>query len=143
MALALINGRAYDYTQIIINILGVPIAGVSKITYTEEQEVKGNMGTGTRPVSVGLGAIEASGSLEISMNDVEAIRDVATTDPLYQGSLLTLPFFDIIIVFGNVQKIVTHTLRNCKFKNDGVDTSQGDTDIKRTFDLFISDIKYR
>jgi hypothetical protein len=139
MALPLINGRAYDYTQIIFPILGVPVSGVSKISYKEEQEVAGNKGTGEYDVSVGFGGINSSGSVEISMNDIESLRDVA---PI-RGSLLSLPFFDIPVIFGTIQGVQTHVLKNCKFKNDGVDTSQGDTDIKFTYDLYISHINYR
>jgi|SRR6056297_552200 len=134
----LINGQAYDYTQVIISILGVPVAGINSINYTEEQEKVNNMGTGNRPVSRGRGAIDASGSLDISMNDVEALREVAP-----DGSLLKLPAFDILVTFGNEQNIQTHTLKNVEFTNDGVETSQGDTDITRSFDLVISHIEYR
>ena len=38
MATPLINGRSYDFTQIIVTILGVPVASVSKITYNQKQE---------------------------------------------------------------------------------------------------------
>ena len=33
----LINGTAYDFSQIIVTILGVPVASVSSIEYSEEQ----------------------------------------------------------------------------------------------------------
>lgn len=135
---ALINGKAYDFTQIIVSILGVPTAGITALNYTEEQEKTNNFGAGTRPVSRGHGAIEASGSIELSMNEVEALRDAAP-----DGSLLKIPPFNITVTYLNLQKVVTHKLKNCEFTNDGVETSQGDTDIKRTFDLVISDIQYR
>lgn len=138
MATPLINGIAYDYTQIIVNILGVPVVSVSSIEYNEEQEKTNNFGTGNRPVSRGQGAIDASGSIEISMNDTEALRDVAP-----DGSLLLIPSFDIIIVFGNVQNVQTHVLKNAAFTSDGHSSSQGDTDLKRSFDLVISHVKYR
>ncbi len=85
----LVNGRAYDFAQIVVTILGVPLAGVSAISYAEEQEKTNNFGQGNRPVSRGQGAIDASGSITISMNDVEALRDVAP-----DGSLLKIPAFD-------------------------------------------------
>jgi len=135
---ALINGRAYDYTQIIITVLDVPLSGVKSINYTAEQPKENNMGTGNKPVSRGRGAINPSGSLEISMNDIEAIRDVAP-----QGNLLLIEPFDIIVTFGNPQKVVNHVLKDVEFTNDGVETTQGDTDIARTFDIVISDIEYR
>lgn len=138
MALPLINGRAYDFAQIVVNILGVPVAGVSAISYTEEQEKINNMGMGNRPVSRGHGAINASGNITISMNDVEALRDAAPN-----GSLLQIPAFDITVTYLNAQKVVTHVLKNCEFLNDGVESTQGDTDVKRSFDLVISHIKFR
>ena len=135
---ALINGQAYDYTQIIMSVLGVPVAGVTSINYTEEQEKTNNFGAGNRPVSRGRGAIEASGSIELSMNEIEALRDAAPG-----GSMLKIPPFEITIVYLNLQKVVTHKLKNVEFTNDGVETSQGDTDIRRTFDIVMSDVKYR
>jgi len=135
---ALINGQAYDYTQIIMSVLGVPVAGVTSINYTEEQEKTNNYGAGNRPVSRGRGAIEASGSIELSMNEVEALRDAAP-----DGSMLKIPPFEITVVYLNLQKVVTHKLKNVEFTNDGVETSQGDTDIRRTFDIVMSDVKYR
>lgn len=138
MATPLINGRAYDYAQIEVNILGVPVAGVSAISYTEEQEKVNNFGAGSRPVSRGHGAINASGSVTISMNDVEAIRDASP-----EGSLLQIPSFDISVTFLNAQKVVTHVLKNVEFLNDGVEATQGDTNLERAFDIVLSHIVYR
>jgi hypothetical protein len=138
MSVPLINGKSYDYTQIVFNIFGVAVAGISSISYKEEQDKTNNFGTGNRPVSRGQGPIDASGSIELSMNDVEALRDVAPN-----GSLLQLPMSDITITFGNTQKVVTHVLKNVEFKSDGVEASQGDTDIKMSFDLVMSHVKYR
>ena len=140
MAKPLINGRAYDFTEIIVSMLGAPVVGVKAITYTEEQDKTNNFGQGNRPISRGQGAIDASASIEISMNDIEAIRD---TVALQGGSLLAIPAFDITVTYLNEQKVVTHILKNCEFINDGVETTQGDTDVVRTFDLVVSDIKYR
>ena len=138
MATTLVNGKSYDYTQVEINILGVPVAGVTSITYTEEQEKTNNFGTGKRPVSRGRGPVDCSGTIEISMNDVENIRDAIT-----DGSMLDIPSFDIPVTFGNSQKVVTHVVKNVEFTTDGVDTSQGDTDIKFSFDFVASNVKYR
>lgn len=134
----LINGRAYDFTQIVVKILGANVASVSSINYTEEQTKENNFGTGNRPVSRGQGAINASGSITMSMNDVESLRDVAL-----DGSLLRIPAFDIEVSFLNAQRVVTHVLKNCEFTNDGVETSQDDKDVSRSFDIVISHVKYR
>ncbi len=138
MATPLINGRAYDFAQINMSILGVPVNGVSAISYTEEQEKVNNFGAGSRPVSRGHGAINASGSVTLSMNEVEAIRDAAP-----EGSLLRIPAFDITVTFLNEQKVETHVLKNVEFTNDGLDASNGDTTLERGFDLVLSHILYR
>lgn len=138
MGLPLVNGRAYDFTQITCTILGVPVVSISKITYNQKQEKKNNYGQGSFAVSRGQGVVEADASIELSMNDIEAIRDVAL-----DGSLLNIPAFDITIFFGNPQKPVTHVLKNCEFISDGVEASQGDTDIKQSFDLVLSHVKFR
>ena len=134
----LVNGQAYDYTQIIMTVLGVPIAGVSAINYTQEQEKVDNYGAGKHVVSRGHGAITASGSIELSMNEIEALRDVAPN-----GSLLEIPAFTITVTYLNLQKVVTHKIKYCEFTNDGVEASQGDTDIKTTLNLAIGSVQYR
>lgn len=134
----LINGKAYDFTQVVVKIFGVNIASVSQINYTEEQAKENNYGTGIRPVSRGRGAITSTCSLTMSMNDVEAIRDVAP-----DGSLLKLAPFDIEVSFLNDQKVVNHVIKNCEFTTDGVEAAQDDKDIKKSFDLLPSHILYR
>lgn len=134
----LVNGIAYSYVDIKVKIAGVEIPSVSKISYTEDQQKSNNYGTGDRPTSRGKGKIEPKANFEISMNDIEAMRDVAPN-----GSLLKLPPFDIEISFLNEQKVVTHTIKNCEFTNDGVEAGVDDMDIKKSFDLTPSHILYR
>lgn len=134
----LINGTAYDFAQVIVTIGNVPVASVSSIEYEETQEKVNNYGAGVRPVSRGKAQIEASATIEFSMNDVEAIRDTAV-----DGSLLNIPAFDITVFYGNPQRPTTHVLKNCEFKNDGIGGSQGDTDLKKSFELVVSHIKWR
>ena len=138
MAAPLVNGISFDFVQLTPLFLGVPLVSMSSITYEEIQEKVNNFGIGNRPVSRGRGAIDASGSMELSMNDIEAIRDVAPN-----GSLLLLPASDFVLVFGNPQNIQTHVLKNLEFTNDGVTGTVGDTDLKLTLNFVISDIQYR
>lgn len=135
--ITLVNGQAYDYTKIRINLLSQPLYGVSSINYTEEQEKVNNFGAGNRPVSQGEGPINASGSIELHMNDVELIRNAAP-----ERSLLKLPKFDLTVAFVVAGKTKVHVLKNCGFTTDGVEASEGDTAIKRSFDLILSHVQY-
>ena len=138
MAAPLVNGIAFDFVQLTPLFLGVPLVSMSSITYEEIQEKVNNFGIGNRPVSRGRGAIDASGSIELSMNDLEAMREVAPN-----GSLLLLPASDFVLVFGNPQNIQTHILKNLEFTNDGMTGAVGDTDLKLTLNFVISDVQYR
>ena len=93
---------------------------------------------GRNPVSRGHGTINASASVEMSMTDVESIRDAAPN-----GSLLAIPSFDIVVVFGNPQSPKKHTLKNCEFLSDGFSGSLDDTDLTRSFDLVVSHIEFK
>jgi len=137
MSKPLINGRAYDYADIQLSVLGAQINGVTEITYTSEQEKTNNFGTGIFPVSRGHAGRDCSGSLGLNMNEVEALRGVAPF-----GDLLNIPTFDVVIVFGNVTNPKTHVVKNVEFTNDGVETSQGDTAINRVFDFVASHVVY-
>ena len=137
MAQPLVNGRAYDYVDIQLSILGAQLNGVTEINYTSEQEKTNNFGTGIWPTSRGHGARDTSGSIGLNMNEVEALREVAPA-----GDLLNIPAFDIVVVFGNVQAPKTHVVKNCEFTNDGVETSQGDSVVNRIFDFVASHIQY-
>jgi hypothetical protein len=134
----LINGQAYDFGQIIVNVMGVPIPSVTSIEYQEEQEKTNNFGAGRRPISRGHGTINATASIEMSMTDVESIRDAAPN-----GSLLAIPSFDIVVVFGNPQSPKKHTLKNCEFTVDGFSGSLDDTDLTKSFDLVVSHIEFK
>jgi hypothetical protein len=138
LAPPLINGRAYDFASVTVIIGGVPFRGISAINYTEEQEKANNFGTGNSPVSRGRGAVDTSVSIDISMSEIEKIRDSAP-----EGRLLNLEPFDIIVTHGNPQRPVSHTIKNCEFTNDGVEGSQGDTDLTKSFELVASHVKYR
>jgi len=135
--IALINGNAYYHSGLTVSILGVPIPSVSSLNYSVAQTKENNYGTGSEPISRGRGSKTYTGSIELSMNDVEAIRGAVGT-----RDLVDIPPFDIVIVWvsvGNTTRV--HTLENCEFMNDGVETSTDDTDVLFTFDLIIGKIR--
>lgn len=138
MAAPLVNGQAFSYVQITPLFLGVPLVSMTSITYEEVQEKVDNLGTGNRGISRGRAGIVATGSMELSMNDIEAMREVAPN-----GSLLAIPASDFVLVFGNPQNVQTHVLKNLEFTNDGGTGTTGDTDLKMTLNFIISDVRYR
>lgn len=135
----LINGEAFSWSQVRLNILGAQPVGVLSISYQESEEMEDNFGLGNRPVSRGYGNITTEGSLEMYAEEIDAIRSASPT-----GRLQDIPEFDVIVswVKKNGGGVIIHTLRNCRFKTDGVDTSQGDMSVTQTVDLQISHIEW-
>jgi hypothetical protein len=134
----LINGRAYDWAQITATIAGVPVAGITSITYSEERTVEENFGAGSRPVSRGFGNIEASATIGLHMTEVERIQLVAPN-----RNLMEIPEFDVTVTFAAEDQVpANHIIKNCRFKNNSRDMSQGDTGVSVDLELAVSHIKF-
>lgn len=136
----LINGEAYSWSQITVNILNTPIAGISAISYSDNQEMQNNYGAGNYPVTQGVGKIEFEGSMTLHKEELEALQSAVST-----GRLQDIPAFDVVISFIPIggQNIKTHTLKFCKFKNNGRELSQGDMMFEQQIDLLIGNILWR
>lgn len=138
--MALINGKEYDYSQIIVNALSVPLVGVTEINYEEEQTKEYIMASGKRPVSLGEGGISGTASIGLLMSEVEKLRKAAPN-----RSLLQLARFDITVTYLNPEGtvgVVNHTIKDCVFTKDGAGGAVGDTSISKVFDLAISKVEY-
>ncbi len=142
MALAdnppLINGQAYSYADIIVNIFGVPVAGITEVTYSENQEVTDNFGAGRRVVSRGKGKIECEAKISIDKAEYAAIINAAPGK-----SLFNIPEFDITVTYvpeGSAP--VVDVIRNCVFKNSMSGGTEGDSNIIAELDLAVSHIDW-
>lgn len=139
MAKVLINGQAYTWAQIKVNVLGRQINGIAKISYKEKEEMQDNFGAGNRPVSRSYGKITAEGSMELHMEELEALQ-AATPD----GRIQSIPEFDIVVSYQpNQGKIVNHTLHNCRMMENGREASNEDMLIKTEIPLLISHISFK
>ena len=142
MALAdnppLINGQAYSYADIIVTILGVPVAGITAVEYSQNQEVTENYGAGRFVVSRGKGKIEAEGKITLDKAEFAAIIDAAPGK-----SVFNIPEFDIEVNYvpeGSTPR--TDVLRNCVFKNAMGGASEGDSNVLAELELAVSHIDW-
>ena len=133
-----INGVAFAHGDIVVNILGVPVLGVTDITYDDPQDIESNYGTGHKPISVGFGKIIYTGTITIEMGDVEALMKVAPGNRLQN-----IPFFDIGVNFITEDgKLARHSLKQCRFKGRSVTSAVDNTQLTEAIELHISDIDY-
>lgn len=134
----LINGKSYEYADIIVNIMGVPIVGITSIDYEEKQGMENIYGAGRNPVSRGYGKIEPTAKITLLMEEVQAIQLVA---PL--GRIQDIPEFDISVIYVDAALIpVKHKLRNVRFMNNVRGSKSGDTSIPVEMELILSHIEW-
>jgi hypothetical protein len=135
---ALINGKSYEWSDITLNIMGVPIVGITSIEYGEDQDMMNNYGAGNLPVSRGYGRITPTAKITLYMEEVENIITIA---PL--GRLQNIPEFDIIVSYVDLSLTPrVHKLRNVRFKNNMRTTKEGDQSISVDMELVISNIEW-
>ena len=125
MAIPLINGESYDWSQIVVTVAGSPKAECKAISYTATQEKTNNYGQGSSPTSRGRGRKTFEGSLTLSLADLEAVRDVSPN-----RDILDLPMFTITVTWIPLNGIpLNHVLKNVDFTEDALTVAEGDTDI--------------
>jgi len=132
----LINGINYDWASISLQLFGVPITGIAKISYSRKQKKENNYGAGPYPVSRGYGNVEYQGSIEMYMDEWKLIiANSPNRDPL------SIPPFDITIIFGaDGLTPGKDVLRKVEFLDDPFSASQGETKLMVTIPLIIAQI---
>lgn len=139
MPKVLINGVAYSWSQIKINILGRQVIGVSKISYSDKEEMQDNYGAGNLPVSRSYGKISCEASIELYMEEIEALQKATPT-----GRLQDIPEFDVVVSYQpQAGKITNHTLHNVRFKENAREAGNEDMVIKAEIPLLISHISWK
>lgn len=134
----LINGQAYAYADIIVTILGSPLAGITAIEYSDSQEVTENFGAGRWPVSRGLGKIESEAKITIDRAELNALIKAAPNKRLQN-----IGEFDVVVSYvpeGSAP--VTDIIKNCRFKNTVGGASEGDSNVVAELELAVSHIDW-
>lgn len=141
MALSLapyINGKSYEYADIIINLLGAPFTSAQSIEYSINQEMENVYGAGNKPVSFGYGNFKPEAKITLLMEEVEALQSVAPG-----GALQRIPNFDVTVFYFDASLTPrTHTLKSCRIKNNTRKSSQGETSISCELELLVGDILF-
>jgi len=138
MATPLINGINYNWAGIKVVLFGVPVVGITKISYKTKQKKENNYGLGTEPISRGYGNKEYEGSIELYMDEWKRIIEAAPgRDPL------AIAPFDIQVLYGNnaLAPDKKDVLRMVEFMENPLDASQGDTKLTVTIPLIIAAIE--
>lgn len=132
----LINGREYGWADIVVNIGGVPVTGITAIKFGEEMEKENVYGAGRNPVSRGYGRVKSTASITLLAGTVMALEAKAPKKQLYRIA----PFPIVVSYQPESGPIVTKILKNCEFKKTEFDWKEGDMSKPVELELIISHI---
>lgn len=138
MATPLVNGINYAYAGIKLVLFGVPVVGITKISYNAKQKKENNYGMGVEPISRGYGNKEYDGSIEMYLDEWKRIIAASPNrDPL------SITPFDIQVLYGTnaIAPDQKDVLRMCEFLENPLDASQGDTKLMVKIPLIIASIE--
>jgi hypothetical protein len=133
----LINGFTYDWGEVIVNIGGVPLTGITAIDYDDDQEVTNNYGAGRYPISRSKGRITCTAKLTLTIEEVRSLSSNAPNRRLQD----VLPF-DIVVSYLPLDATKVHhdKIMNCQFKKNSRAWAEGDTSKTVELDLIVSHI---
>jgi hypothetical protein len=110
MAQPLVNGVAYHWATVEVNIFNQAIAGITSIEYDDDQEMQDNYGAGIYPVSRSYGKVKASAKLTLEMAEVVALQKAVPS-----GRIQDIAEFDVVVTYATGLTVVTDTIKNCRF----------------------------
>lgn len=136
---SLINGKAYSWNDISVNILGRTLEGNMSVKYASTQEKENVYGRGKKPVSRSKGKEECEASLTVSMKEYMAIK--SAVGPFKK--LTDIKPFPVNIVYideDGENRPINVTLLKCEFTGVSIEVKTGDGSIEIELPLIIADI---
>lgn len=137
MAVILIQGVSYSASNFNNIAFGVPVIGITALSYTRKQVKENNYGLGIEPISRGYAQASYEGSITVYREWWQSVINAAPNkDPL------SIPAFDWTINYGNLnQPLIIETLQAFEFLEDGVKVSAGDTKLLMDIPVIFAGIK--
>lgn len=134
----LINGTNYSWASVTMMYNGVPIIGITSINYGEKDMKENNYAAGRFTSSRGYGNVEATCSVSLYKDTLEALQKVAPFRRIQD-----LPPIDVVVAFKNrAGKFTKDILKNFEFNENKVGTNQGDTKIVSDIECIISHVEW-
>ena len=132
----IINGVMYSWANVKVILFGVPVIGVTKITYKKKAKKENLYGQGSEPIGRSYGNNEYEASITLYRDEWNSIiKSAPNFDPL------SSPFSEIQVVFGgSAVTACTDRLLAAEFLDDPFSVGQGDTKILVDIPLIIGGI---
>ena len=118
------NGKNYSASNVTPIILGIPLLGVTEISYDHDIKYENHYGLGAQPVSYGQGQeTYTGGTLTCSFDEMQQILATAPNN-----TIINIPPSTITVVFDGLGVLpAVHVLSNVRFTKDPFAVKSGDT----------------
>lgn len=134
----LINGVEYGWADIVFAINGVPVTGITAISYSDKQDMTNIYGAGRYPVARGKGRITPTAKITLLGSEVLAIQSQSINHRIQD-----IAPFDITVTYLPDSGIIhTDKIRNCQFVENKRDVKEGDMSIPVDLELIVSHIDW-
>jgi len=134
---ALINGEAYVWNNIKVTLLGRTLEGITAVKYDDKQDKANNPGGGKLPVTRGQGKYEATCSLTLQLEEIQALQLALPA----KKRLMDISRFNIVVSYlTEDQRVIIDTIRGCEFMDNGRDVKSGDMVIERELNIICTEI---
>lgn len=131
-------GTMQGWTSVTVNMMGRDVEAITKISYDDTITKENVKGAGGYPIGRSRGDYEATSTIGLYKEEVDAIQDALPAGKRIQD----IAPFDIIVQYdidGVIKKDIIH---NCEFTNRAIEVSQGDGTISTDYELIISHITW-
>lgn len=129
-----INGKAYDWADVDVQIPGLAIE-VQEITYDDERETEETYGKGSMPRGYGTGNYKASGKITLLRDDYDDLLAYCKTKKL---SFYNLEIPSIVVSYANEgARTKIDELKKVKFTKRSNKAAQGDKSLTVDIDMMI------
>lgn len=135
----LINGKAHEWADITVNILGLPSTTLQGIKYKNKQNMKNVKGPGNGVVGRIYGDFNPEGSLSMLAQEVSNFESVAPN-----GVIQNIPEFDITVTYVDPGYApITHILKGCRFTENSRESAVNGGEIVVEIELIVGDVKFK
>lgn len=131
-------GKLAGWNSITFRLFGRDVVGISKIKYGDSQAITNKYGAGNLPIGEEEGNIVPD-DLEIDLLQEEYI---ALIKSIPAGKRLQDATGDCIVDYAYQEERFKDIIHNVRFMNNGVEISQGDGSITRSFKCKVSHITH-
>ena len=136
----LINGKAYDWSSVTINVSGMENIEPTEISYDDEQELEAIYGRGGGIRGFGTGNVKNSVKLSMLREDFNEMCRVIKSKGYKNFHKYVIP--KVVVSYADDGATTcTDTITNLRFSKRSFKTAQGDKSVKIDLDGMAMEIK--